>query len=439
MQKQNPIDDLFRSELADYEVRPSDERRAAFMQEAVGKPSKPFWLFWWLIGVTVVIAVGVGIALLLRDDRSISLAHDDRSLSIPRDDHSMPLTHDDRSLSIPRDDHSMPLTHDDRSLSIPRDENIGNSRLKSDAKPILNSGNKNEINSSGIQDPVPAERSEAADSIQSPESAERSEATPPATVQSTASAERSEAADSLPPSPDHDKSHPPKKWNISTGIYYTAESMFNTLNGDKFVNNFGIEGTFHFGRYSVRTGAGLSVTTGSNEILRQTNSYLGEYSALDSITFNWDTKHVRLVPTYYLKKQNVYDTTISYNYSYNNKRYTYLQLPLVLGYDFLQNNWLSIGIRGGVVMSLLLKSENTSDYYEPGKDKIITVNNVSPDRIQLNWQGIGGINATFRLSRRFSLEVEPEVRYYFNSVYESSEITTKPWSLGVRAAFIITW
>ncbi|MCX6286801.1 MAG: hypothetical protein NTY96_06780, partial [Bacteroidetes bacterium] len=227
-------------------------------------------------------------------------------------------------------------------------------------------------------------------------------------------------------------------WNISTGVYYTPEWMFNTLNGDKFVNNFGVEGTFHFGRYSVRTGFGLSVTKGSNEMVRQTNSYLGAYNALDSITFAWDGKHTSLVPTYYTKNQSVYDTTLSYNYYYNKKRYTYLQVPLVLGYDFWQNSWLSLGIRGGAVMSLLLKSENLSESYDPGKDRIITINNVSPDRIQLNWQAMGGINANFRLSRRFSFEVEPDVRYYFNSVYESSELTKKPWSLGVRAAFVIT-
>ncbi|MCX6268108.1 MAG: hypothetical protein NTW16_12235 [Bacteroidetes bacterium] len=36
------------------------------------------------------------------------------------------------------------------------------------------------------------------------------------------------------------------RWNASLGVYYTPEWMFNTLEGSKFVNNFGIEGTFHF-------------------------------------------------------------------------------------------------------------------------------------------------------------------------------------------------
>ena len=90
-------------------------------------------------------------------------------------------------------------------------------------------------------------------------------------------------------------------------------------------------------------------------------------------------------------------------------------------------------------MSLLLNTQNLSTTYDPGKDRIITINNVTPDRIQMNWQAMGGLNAAFRLSRRFSIELEPDVRYYFNSVYEPSELTKKPWSIGVRTAFVVTF
>jgi hypothetical protein len=174
-------------------------------------------------------------------------------------------------------------------------------------------------------------------------------------------------------------------------------------------------------------------------MLVQTNPYLGSYKALDSIAFNWDLKHYNLVPTYYTSGKDVYDTVVNYNYSYYKKRYTYLQVPLVLGYDFLQKNWFTLGARAGAVMSLLLKTETLSASYDPGKDRIITINNVTPDRIQLNWQALVGINASFRLSRLFSIEAEPDLRYYFNSVYESSELTKKPWSVGFRAAFLVTF
>ncbi len=232
--------------------------------------------------------------------------------------------------------------------------------------------------------------------------------------------------------------YPSKKWNISIGANYTPEVMFNTLNGDKFANNMGLEGTFHVGRYSVRTGVGLSFTTGWNEMLVESNPYLGAYKALDSITFAWGDNY-NLVPTYFTKTEAVFDTTLQYTYTDIKKRYTYLQVPLVLGYDFWENSWLSLGVRAGAVMSVLLNTKTSSMTFDPGKDRIVQINNITPDRIELNWQAMGGINAAFRLSQRFSIELEPELRYYFNSVYESSVLTKKPWSVGVRAAVVVTF
>jgi hypothetical protein len=232
------------------------------------------------------------------------------------------------------------------------------------------------------------------------------------------------------------KSNPPKSWNLSVGAYYTPELMFNTLNGEKFANNTGVEGTFRFGRYSVRTGAGVSITSGYNEILVKTNPYLGTYQILDSVVFRWDEQHYNLIPYYFTTGTAIYDTAFHYTYYNFKKRYTYLQVPLVLGYDFWNNDRFTIGIRGGAVMSVLLKTKAITEEYDPGKDKVVTINYITPDRISLNWQALGGINVSYRLSKKFSLELEPEVRYYFNSVYEKSEITTKPWSVGLRAAFL---
>jgi hypothetical protein len=118
------------------------------------------------------------------------------------------------------------------------------------------------------------------------------------------------------------------------------------------------------------------------------------------------------------------------------KRYTYLQVPLILGYDFLRTQHFSIGLRAGPVISFLLKTEQISDNYDPGKDHIIQINQITPDRIQTNWQFIGGINAGFGITRRLWLEIEPDVRYYFNSVYEKPANNTKPWSAGFRVALL---
>ena len=225
-----------------------------------------------------------------------------------------------------------------------------------------------------------------------------------------------------------------KEISMIIGAQYTPEWMFNTLQGEKFVNNAGLEGTFRFGRYSVRTGVGLSLTEGTNELVIGYNDYLGNYQDLDSITFQWDEKHYYLLPTYYLSEKDVWDEQVSEEQYYLIKRYTYLQIPLFLGYDFIEKGRFSAGIRGGPVLSLLVNSKQLTANYDPGKDKIVMINQVTPDRIQTNWQVAGGINFSYFLHRRILLEIEPEVRYYFNSVYEKSDITQKPWSAGIRVA-----
>lgn len=241
----------------------------------------------------------------------------------------------------------------------------------------------------------------------------------------------------LPDSVVHQQEKYRKPLNISVGISYSPEWMFNILDKGKYVNNLGLEGSFHFGPYSIRTGAGLSVTRGSNEIRVETNPYLGNFQLLDSITFQWDTQHYHLIPSVFTTTTDVFDTLKEYKYSYINKRYTYLQIPLILGYDVLEKEGFSLGFRAGAVMSILLGTKTLTESFDPGKDRIIMINNITPERIQLNWQAIGGINVTFRMSKRIKFEIEPQVRYYFNSVYEKAEISKMPWSAGCRAAVSI--
>ena len=430
MKRQNPVDDLFRRELAGYKVTPSAERRAAFMQEAGGIRSKGSRFVWWIIGAVVLIMVPLGVLVLTQRDHELPGIAPESKVST-----QLPVSKPNAAVSIQLASNT-PVA---AVLNRPAPNTPAAAVLN---RPAPNTPEAAVLNQADLNTPA------SAVAVTLPVTATNTNAARPAnpgtavavsgTIPSPSAGK--EVTDTLI-IPSHSKHNEgnnslSRKWNISLGASYSPEWMFNTLNGDKFANNFGLEGTFHFGPYSVRTGVGLSITTGWNEVLVQSNPYLGSYQALDSITFTWGQNY-SLVPTYYTSSQNVYDTARQYTYTNIKKRYTYLQIPMVLGYDFWHNNWLSLGVRAGAVMSLLLNTETSSMTYDPGKDRIVTINNITPDRIHLNWQAIGGINVSFRLSGRFSIEVEPEVRYYFNSVYESSELTKKPWSVGIRTAFII--
>jgi hypothetical protein len=225
----------------------------------------------------------------------------------------------------------------------------------------------------------------------------------------------------------------------SLGVYYTPEWMFNTIEGGKFVNNFGLEGLFHYGPFSIRTGAGLSIAKGTNELSVEYNDYLGTYNKLDSMDFNWDDPSHQYLPTYYMTRQDVWDSLLKLDYPKVVKRYTYLQIPLIFGYDFLNREKFSLGFRVGPIMSVLLYSKQLSAEYDPGKNKIIANNDISPGQVNLNWQVMAGINGSMRLTETLKIEIEPGFRYYFNSVYEKPVNYAKPWSIGVRAAIIFNF
>lgn len=226
-----------------------------------------------------------------------------------------------------------------------------------------------------------------------------------------------------------------RSWYPSIGVYFTPEVMFNTLEGSKFVNNFGLEGTFRFGSFSVRTGAGISVSKGTNELEVEYNDYLGTYSKLDSMDFAWNSQGMKYIPTYYMSPEDVWDSLMKLEYPKVVKRYTYLQVPLIMGYDFWQSDRVALGFRAGPVMSVLLATKQLSSEYDPGQKRIISINDISPGQVSLNWQAMAGFSAAFRISRQWMLEVEPSARYYFNSVYEKPASSAKPWSVGIRLAF----
>ena len=226
-------------------------------------------------------------------------------------------------------------------------------------------------------------------------------------------------------------------WIPEIGVYYTPEWMFGTLEGTKFVNNFGLEGTFHFGRFSMRTGAGLSVAKGTNELVVAYNDFLGTYNKLDSMNFTWNDPAHNYIPTMYTSKKDVWDSLMKLENARIVKRYTYLQIPMIMGYDFWQSERVSVGVRVGPVLSLLLTTKQLSAAYDPGSKRIISINDIAPEQVSLNWQVMAGINTSILLTRKLKFEIEPEVRYYFNSVYEKPVNNTKPWSVGVRAAFVV--
>ena len=225
-----------------------------------------------------------------------------------------------------------------------------------------------------------------------------------------------------------------KTLNMAYSLNYSPEFVFNIIESNKIMHNIGADVHFKLfnNKYLIRTGLGASVSKGYYEYAVDYNEYLGSYSGLDSISFEWDENHYHLLPTYYKSEREVFDTAIQTDISRVYKRFTYLRLPLVLGYDFITKETYSLGIRFGPVLSVLLNNKTLSEDYNPDKDKIIQINQITPDRINTNWLLMAGINVGIYSKSKLFFELEPQFSYYFNSVYQKYDSSKPPFSVGIR-------
>lgn len=219
-------------------------------------------------------------------------------------------------------------------------------------------------------------------------------------------------------------------------LYYCPEIIFNVIDSKHFTNSFGAELQYRFfnNRYLLRTGLGLSISQGYYEYIIDYQQHLGVYNDLDSITYSLASDNFHLLPSYYFSEEDIFDTAITNHAVKYFKKFTYLQIPLIMGYDFVQRSNLSFGIRIGPLLSLLLNDQNIETNYEAGKNKIIQINKITPDRIHVNWQIVAGINSTIYPGDHLFFEIEPRFTYYFNSVYQKSNNTNPPFSIGLRIA-----
>ncbi|MDO9510241.1 MAG: outer membrane beta-barrel protein [Bacteroidales bacterium] len=225
--------------------------------------------------------------------------------------------------------------------------------------------------------------------------------------------------------------------SLSAGLFFTPEWLFNTTGLDaKNMRSAGLEINYQLHRYSIRMGMGISHNRSNEEWDMAYQSYLGSYQKLDSMSFMYDAENHVLVPKYYLSDVTIYDERIENEKSIVSSTYTYLQIPLVMGYDFAEWKNLSFGLRAGPQLSLLIDASNSEPTYDAGNNRVISMTNISPDRLKTNWQFTAGPICNMWFGKGLSLQLEPHLKYYFNSVYEKAT-TDKPFAFGMRASVLI--
>jgi len=171
----------------------------------------------------------------------------------------------------------------------------------------------------------------------------------------------------------------PQFFSLDMGI--TPEvSVYRNANQYSETNywlNAGV--TYHAGRFSVQTGVGLGYVYDHGD-------YRVNYKSKDSIGYFTSIIFFIVTPSneviFTTKDIAVYDSLQHAADSRALSRYTYLQIPLLLGFELFETNRLSVTLKAGPAVSFLIGSKEAAPFIDYPNARLIRVDNNSLTRVK---------------------------------------------------------
>jgi hypothetical protein len=107
------------------------------------------------------------------------------------------------------------------------------------------------------------------------------------------------------------------------------------------------------------------------------------------------------------------------------QNFEYIEVPLYLRYTVLDSKF-DVEMVGGFSSNLLVGNET---YMESAVGRSLVGS--TKDMETMNYSGTLGVGFKYGISRHLSLNVEPRVKYFLNSLNSNSSVTYKPYTIGV--------
>ncbi len=222
------------------------------------------------------------------------------------------------------------------------------------------------------------------------------------------------------------------------GVYFTPEVIFypdDSIPNQK-AYTFEVIGKWVKNDFFVESGLGLSFSSDDGKYAIDYEKFLGSYDDVYNVTFD-TTESGALVPIYHTNIVDVYDSVSEYKVEQTENKYTYLQIPVYIGFQKEVNRfgWF---IKGGPILSILMNENIPTP--DAGNDRIVKIDQQMPGRVNALWQLGFSAGFTYQLSCKVSIAVEPTFKYYLNSQYQRKYITTRhPYSVGLRTGLLFNF
>ena len=182
--------------------------------------------------------------------------------------------------------------------------------------------------------------------------------------------------------------------------------------------NVGI--AYHYSRFSIHTGLGLGQT--SDEGI-----YKIEYKSNDSVSFYKEVIGYYPDPAnpskiiYITKNHAIYDSVMHIADDRTRDRYTYIQIPLLLGFSVFESSKFCLGIEAGPAVSFLINQKKAQPVIDIPYGKLVKLQDNSPSRLKTTWQLWVKLSVEYQFTKNWGLVINPYYKYYLTSPSQSSE------------------
>lgn len=230
-----------------------------------------------------------------------------------------------------------------------------------------------------------------------------------------------------------------KRTLLSYGIHFKPEMIFNTASNSDMSYNFDINANLHLNRhFFIQSGAGLSFNSVKENYYGnyERNEKVGTTYHVDSITYStYPGTNIVYDKEYHISEIDSFNYVPYLVDEEGKSNYTYLNIPLAIGYKTNIYKRFSGIIKLGAVYSLLInKNEFDSKFYNDDI-RILSLNN-TPNRTNSSFQLTFSMGISYMLTDKISLSLEPGYKYYMNPVYEGQNSS---YSFGLRTGLLFNF
>jgi hypothetical protein len=228
-----------------------------------------------------------------------------------------------------------------------------------------------------------------------------------------------------------------QKASMSFGFNLTPAMVFYDPNPNKHAYSAELNARLHLSDFYLESGLGMMY-------MEDINSYKINYESFDSVGYFLNVISFRIDPQNPDKvlldyqTEAVFDSVAHYKITQKNSTYTYLQVPLTLGYKFFSSRRISLTASAGVVFSWLVGKYEPAAGYIPSNETLVSIDQEVPTRLKTNWRFRAGIGFNYMMTDKISLSLEPVYEQYIQTVYQDKPgySAKKPFMIGLRTGIL---